>query len=388
VVEKSKKNLLKASKSSKNISAKPKSFDTMEQILSSYGSVLRVPKIGEKVLGRIVAKEPGRVYIDFGGKYEGLVAQKSYKEAEEFLKSLDVGDEVFAKVLVPETRDGFTILSLRDAVEEASWKKVEEIYKKGETIYVLVRGVSSRGLIVDYMGLSGFLPLSQLSKKLSQNFQTLLGQKLQVKILDYDKEGRRLFLSEKEVSEKEELERQRKVLKLVEEGEVLEGIVVGIYDFGCLVSVEKEVKDMKSKGKSEKVFLEGLVHISELSWDKVKNVQDVVSEGQKVKMVVIGKKGDKLALSIKRVEKDPWEDIDKRYKLDTRIKGRVSSVHDYGVFVSLEPGIEGLLHITKIPPEKKLSPGQEVDVFVENIDKEQKKISLGLVLKEKPIGYK
>jgi small subunit ribosomal protein S1 len=134
--------------------------------------------------------------------------------------------------------------------------------------------------------------------------------------------------------------------------------------------------------------LEGLVHISELSWDKIGKPEEIVSVGDNVKVKVIGKKNGKLALSIKQTQKDPWEEAEKRYPKDKKVEGKVVRVSDFGMFVSLEPGVEGLVHITKIPPTKKFEVGDDVNVVIEEIDSKAKKLSLGLVLTAKPVGYK
>ena len=173
-------------------------------------------------------------------------------------------------------------------------------------------------------------------------------------------------------------------MKNVKEGEIFDGVVSTVYDFGCFVKIEVPVSK-KNKGK---VPLEGLVHVSELAWEKVADPNDVVKEGDKVKVKVVGKKNEKLAFSMKQTGKDPWDSAVERYEKDAKVKGKVMKLTDFGVFVQLEPGLEGLVHMTKIPPGKKLGRGDEVQVYVEDVDRENKRISLGLVLTEKPVGYK
>jgi small subunit ribosomal protein S1 len=220
-----------------------------------------------------------------------------------------------------------------------------------------------------------------LGKKAASQMNNLVGKRLDVVVVDLDRDHNKVILSEKEVSEAEELALVRDGIKKIKEGEVYEGTVESIYDFGCFVKIEKKI------GK-QTADLEGLVHISELSWDKVEKPQDVVKEGDKVKVKVIGKTKGKLAFSIKQAKEDPWENVEKRYKKDQKVKGKVTKVSEYGVFVSLEPGIEGLIHMTKIPPNKSFERGDEVNVLVEEIDKKEKRIALGIVLTAKPVGYK
>ena len=356
---------------------------TMGELLAMYGGLDFSHSVGSKVKGKIVSIGSARVLVDIGGKNEGMVAEKAFKEAEDFIKTLKVGDEVEATVLVSETSDGYTILSFRQASGNALWKKIEEMAIKETPIDVVGKGVTGSGMTVEVYNLTGFIPTSQFGKEASKNLQVLIGKKFKAVIIDFDKDIRKVVLSEKEVSEKDELERARDALKNIKEGEVFDGVVSTIYDFGCFVKIVVPEKKTKTT-----IPLEGLVHVSELSWEKVSNPADVVSEGDKVKVKVIGKRNDKLALSIKQIEEDPWKSVLSRYESDAKAKGRVTRVTDFGIFVQLEPGLEGLIHITKIPPGKNLGRGDEVQVYVEGIDKENKRISLGLVLTEKPIGYK
>ena len=384
--KKQKKSPTKTSETKSLPRAKRGDPQTMEEVLAQYGT--GEPAIGlsmgDRISGKVVKLEPGRVIVDIGGKGEGLVAEKAYKEAEEFIKTLNEGDEVKAVVLVPETQEGFTILSLRHAAEGATWEKIEKAYDDSETVKVEGVGVNPSGVTVSFGSLSGFVPMSQIGKKAAKNIQSLVGNRFEVMVIDFDKSAKKVIFSEKEVSEKEELARARGAMKNIKEGEEFEGVVTTIYDFGVFVKIDAPI----GRGKKEKVVLEGLVHVSELSWEKVDNPANVVSEGDKVKVKVIGKKNGKLGFSIKHTQKDPWDDVAKKYRKDKKVKGEVVRSSDFGTFVQLEPGVEGLIHITKIPPDKKLERGQSVDVYVEGSDAKEKRISLGLVLTEKPIGYK
>jgi ribosomal protein S1 len=232
-------------------------------------------------------------------------------------------------------------------------------------------------VLVEVDGITGFIPTSQLGREISKKPEDLVGHKFEAKIIDFDKEQNKIVLSEKEVSQADEIGKFRDALKNIPDGAEFDGVVTTVYDFGAFVKIE-----------SDKVPLEGLVHISELSWDKVQNASDIIKMGDKVKVKVIGKKNEKLALSIKQTLNDPWAGVDKKYTKDTKVEGKVVRISDFGMFVSLEPGVEGLVHITKIPPTQKFEVGDEVDVTVDEIDSKAKKLSLGLVLTSKPIGYK
>lgn len=369
-------------KSSEISTSSKKEPQTMEELLAQYGGNVKGFSQGNKVKGRVIAKLPGRLILDIGGKSEGVVAEKAYKEAERFIKTLEMGDEVEASVIIPETPDGFTILSLRAAAGAASWEKLQKAKVDASQLEAEVKGVNPSGVVVEIYGLTGFIPNSQLGKQVSQNKNALVGKKVKVSVVEIDRAANKIVLSEKAVSEAEDMELARKALEEIKEGEIYEGIVTSVYDFGCFVKLDVPV------GKKEKASLEGLVHISEMAWEKVDDIKKLVSQGDSVKVKIIGKKDSKLALSIKQTLKDPWEKAADKYKADMKVKGKVVKVSDFGVFVSLEPGVEGLVHMTKIPPGMKFSEGDEANVYVEEVDTKVRKISLGLVLTTKPVGYK
>lgn len=350
--------------------------------MAQAGSSIQALKRGEKIKGKIISISKKNVTVDIGGKSEGLIAERAFNEAKEFIKSLKEGDEIEASVIIPENPDGFTILSLRNTIQNAGWYSLENAYKKGEIVSVLGRSVSPAGVTCEVRGLMGFIPSSQLGREISKNSQVLIGKRIDAVVIELDRNTNKIVFSEKAVSEAEEIELVKAALNKVKEGEFFDGVVTRIYAFGCFVKIE--VPDSK-KGKT---VVEGLVHISELSWEKIDDPKNVVSEGEEVKVKAIAKHEGKLALSIKQAQKDPWEGADKKYKKDKKVKGKVVKTSDYGVFVQLEPGIEGLVHVTKIPPGIKLEEGKDVNVYIEEIDTKKRKLSLGLVLTKKPVGYK
>jgi len=355
----------------------------MEELLAQSGGKIHAYTRGEKIEGVVVDITNKKVALDIGGKSEGLVAEKAFDEAKEFIKTLKPGDKVLATVIIPESPDGTTILSFRHAAQDSSWKKLEDSLTKGTPVEARVRGVNPSGVNVEIDGLSGFIPGSQLGKSVSKNIQNMIGRSLQVKAIEVSRQQNRIVLSEKAVSEASQIETAKKALDVVKEGEIYDGEVTSVLDFGCFVKVM-----VGDKGKKKKTELEGLVHVSELSWKKVDSPSDIVASGDKIKVKVIGKEKGKLSLSVKQAQKDPWDDIDKRYIKDAKVKGEVVKISDFGVFIQIEPGVEGLVHLTKIPPGKKLGKGDKVDCYVEEIDKATRRLSLGLVLTQKPVGYK
>ena len=355
---------------------------TMEELLAQYGGGIRGFSQGDIVRGKVIAKEPNKLVLDIGGKSEGVVAEKAYKEAENFIKTLQIGDEVTASVIIPETPDGVVILSLRAAAGKAFWEKLLKAKEEKLELSGEVKGINPSGVMLDVNGLTGFIPNSQLGKEASQSKASLVGKRLKALVIEIDRGSNKIILSEKAVSEAGDMELARKALEKIKEGEIYDGIVTSIYDFGCFVKIDIPLD------KKETAILEGLVHISEMSWEKVDNLKKRLAEGDKVKVKVIGIKDSKLALSIKQTLKDPWEKAVEKYKADAKVKGKVVKISDFGVFVALEQGVEGLVHMTKIPPGMKFSEGDEVNVYVEEVDEKARKISLGLVLTTKPVGYK
>ena len=367
-------------KTKTSVSSEPK---TMEELLAKHGFAGKIYSRGDTVKAKVVEKTGKTLVLDIGGKSEGLVAEKAFLESKSFIKGLEIGDEVTAKVIVPETPDGFVILSLRHASQDFVWGKLEKLMEKKGNLSVQVRSVNPAGVIVEVFSLTGFIPTSHLGKEALKNIDSSIGQTLQVKLVELGREANKIVLSEKAVSESDKLEAEKEAIGNVKEGDVFEGEVTTVTDFGCFVRLV--VPDKKKKIKTE---LEGLVHISELSWDRVGKPSDLVKEGDKVKVGVMGVRNGKLSLSMKQTGKDPWSQAEEKYQPEQKAKGKVVRTSDFGVFVQLEPGIEGLIHMTKIPPGKKLRKGDEVGVYVEEVDGKAKKISLGLVLTEKPVGYK
>lgn len=356
---------------------------TMADLLKKHNSSIKNLSTGNRIKATVLQKLSKSLILDINGKAEGVVTDKAYAEAREYISKLKVGDTVTVIVLVPEMRDGSTLLSLRDAVSESAWKEIEDAYKNKTDLAVFAKNVSSSGVSVDVNGIVGFVPVSQLSKEFTKDSDSMVGKYFKVKVIEIDRQKNKLVLSEREVTEAKDIAEAKKALSKVKDGDTLEGVVTTIANFGVFVKVK-----ISQPSQAEKTEVEGLVHISEMSWGKVAHPSDLVKLGDKVTVVVLGVKDNKLALSIKNATKDPWKDADKKHKVEDRFTGKVTKVTDFGVFVELEPGIEGLVHITKIAPGVKFSVGDEVKCYIEEIDTKSKKIALGLVLTSIPVGYK
>ena len=369
-------------------SAKPSKTSepqTMEQLLLQTQYQPKGLKVGAPIDAVVVEKTKSILYLDIGGKSDGMVIDREMKAARDFIKALSVGDKVEAIVTQPENDAGQTLLSLKKAALVSTWSEFLEKLKTGETLKVKGKEVNRGGLVVEIKGLQGFIPGSQFGSRLSSDKDDLLGKVLTVKVIEADRDKNRLIFSEKEVSDAGLLKAQKLALNKVKVGDKFRGEVTGVMPFGLFVKIGLSTKKSKSK-----IHLEGLVHISEISWEKVEDTSKFYNQGDKVKVKVlaIDKKSGKLNLSIKQLADDPWKDIKKKYKVDKKVKGEVIRMAPFGAFVKLDTGIEGLIHISKIPVEQAFKVGQKVNCYIESVDLENRRISLGLVLTEKPVGYK
>src|SRR5258708_4610715 len=350
---------------------------TMEELLKKYGSKVKGFKRGQKVEARLLDLSKKTATFDIGGKSEGIINDIYFQEARDYLKTLKVGDIVTAVVINPEVADGNVLLSLRHAASDSLWEKVKRDLDKGNIVSVNVKNSNQSGILVDFEGISGFIPTSQIGKVMQQNLGNLVNNSIKVKVIEVDKGKRKIVFSEKAVSEVKEMAEASKAFEEIKTGEVYKGVITTITTFGVFVEI-----DIK------KIKVEGLVHISEASWEKSSTPSEMFKVGQKVEVKVLGQHNGKLSLSIKQAEADPWIDASKKFKVEDKVKGKITRNSDFGTFVAIAPGIEGLIHITKIPPATKLNVGDEVNVYIEEIDMKNKKIGLGIMLTAKPVGYK
>jgi small subunit ribosomal protein S1 len=371
----------------------------MDELLNATGYKLKGFKRGEKISGKVVEVTGKTVYIDIGGKAEAIVSEQEYDLARDYFRALKPGDQVEGIVLVSENDSGQVILSLRKAAIDTRWTALEQAMAEEKPLQVKVREVTKGGLLVDIDGVYGFVPSSQLGRDLESNLSAAVGKSMNARVIEVDRAQNRLVLSEKAVSEAGEIEEKRKALAAVKIGGEYEATVVGVVPFGVFAELiitgntsraGKSGKAGKDKTGEEPVRLEGLIHISELSWEKIDDVNKVIKVGDKVKVQVIGidEENGKLALSVKRLTEDPWSIVEKKYKVDSKHSGTVAKVAPYGILVKLEKGIEGLIHASKMPGDKGFTDGDKVEVFVESVDLEKRRLSLGVVLTEKPVGYK
>ncbi len=382
----SKASVLNSSKSSLNgTRGEPQ---TMDELLKQTNYKFYGFRRGEVVEGIITERSKKTIWVDIGTKTEGLILDKVIKAAKDFVEQLKVGDKVTVVIYQPESDNGHPLLSFKKTLNDYLWVEFDEKLKNGEPIKVRGKEINRGGLVVETKGIAGFIPTSCFSAAFVSNPASLINRDFEAKIIEVDKEKNRLILSEKAVSEQGLIKEQEEILKKIKIGDTFEGEVTGVMPFGLFVKVKLDQKTKEAKEKE--IPIEGLVHISEISWEKVDDPSKFYKQKDKVKVkvLIVDKKSGKLNLSIKQLQEDPWLEIEKKYPLEAKVKGEITRLAPFGAFVNLGKGGEGLVHISKIPAEKSLRAGDTVNCFVESIDKAGRKMSLGLVLTEKPIGYK
>lgn len=335
---------------------------------------------GQMVRGIILSKTDSEIIVDIGGKSEGIVpSQDLARLDEEFLSELNVGDEIVAYVLTPEGREGHAVLSLSKARGEYEWERVARWQEENATIEAEVAEANRGGVVVLVGHLRGFVPGSQLvprpetrrAESPEDRFAPLKGQVLRLKVLEVDRKRRRLILSEKEAEKEERAKRRQALLQELRKGEVRRGRVSSITKFGAFVDLGG---------------VDGLIHISELSWGRVEHPSDVVKEGDEVEVFVldVDRERERVSLSLRRLQPKPWETVLERYAIGQVVEGTVTRVVPFGAFVRLDDGIEGLVHISELAdryvahPHEVVHEGDRVQVRILNIDPKAKRMGLSI----------
>lgn len=307
------------------------------------------PQEGSIVEGVVSAIGRARVYIDIQPFGTGLIFGREYMNARDILRKVSVGDTIAAKVVMSENEDGYIELSLKEARQALIWADAEEAVKRGSIMSLLVKEANKGGLIIEWQGIQGFLPASQLSAKnyprvsdgdkdkILVALNELVGKHLSVVMITADQKEHKLIFSEKSLEEKEE--KGEKITKY-EVGSVVSGEVTGAVDFGVFVKLEPG--------------LEGLVHISELDWGLVEDTKALYKVGDKVEVKIIEVKDDKISLSIKQLKENPWVSAGKKFAKDNIVEAVVIKYNKHGALASIEEGVAGLVHVSEFEKEENL----------------------------------
>lgn len=328
---------------------------------------------GDTVSGKIMSVKKHEILIDLGANGVGMVSRK---EAT-YMQNVEVGQEVAASVIDAEMKDGTVLLSMRKAVKDKGWEELTEKMDNGEIIEVKPFDANRGGMLVEYEGIRGFLPVSQLSAEhyprvgssdkdeILQRLNGLIGANMKVRVIDVSKKDNKLILSEKEAV-KDALAARFAEMKV---GDVVKGVVTGVVDFGVFLNVDG---------------IEGLIHISEISWERVSNPSDYVKVGEQIEAKIIAIDKERLSLSMKQLTEDPWLSEVAELKKGSKVEGTVTRITPFGAFVQISPAVEALVHVSElgeggdVDPEKVFTLNERKSFKVVDVDSENRKISLTL----------
>ena len=349
---------------------------TMDELLAEASAKPVI--LGDTIEGAVLSVKKHEILIDLGAQGVGMVPRREVA----FGRQLEIGDIVSASVVDTEMDDGLILLSLRKAVKDKGWDEIIAKLEVGEVVEVQPFDANRGGLLVEYEGIRGFLPVSQLSAEhyprvgssdkdeILQRLNNLVGQSIRVRILDADKKTNKLIFSEKEAIKDGLAERFAKL----QVGDIVKGVVTGVVDFGVFVNVDG---------------IEGLIHISEISWERVNNPADYVKVGETIEAKIIAIDKDRLSLSMKQLQEDPWATEVATFKKGDKVEGTVTRITPFGAFVQISPAVEALVHVSElgegsdIDPEKIFTLNERKEFKVLDIDKEGRKISLSFAGKKK-----
>lgn len=333
-----------------------------------------VLELDQVVEGTVIGIHGAEVYVDLSPYGTGIIYGKEYFSARDIIRNLNAGDAIKAKVVELENEDGYIELSLREAKKALAWEEAEEAFRKGETIELVVKEANKGGLMLDWHGMLGFLPASQLNaehyprvesgdaREIANQLSKLIGQKLAVTILTVNPKEGKLIFSEKG----EKTKREKKIPSKYKVGDVVEGEVTGIVDFGIFIKIEDGV--------------EGLVHISEIAWSLVDNPRTLYKVGDIVKAKIIDVQEGKISFSIKALTENPWKRVEGKYKVGQKVEGVVIKHNKHGALVSIEEGIAGLVHISEFESERELKDtlklGQSYPFVITSFDPKNQKLTL------------
>ena len=337
----------------------------MEELLAE--SKIELLKEGSVISGTIMEIRPTEVVIDFGGKAEGTIPAHEFLD----LGELEIGSdlEIFLERL--EDRDGNPQLSFDKAEQKKNWEKIVNTCEEGSVITGRVRSKVKGGLVVN-IGVDAFLPSSQVDIQAPKNLDQFVGQTFDFKVVKINRERKNIVVSRRELIEERRQDKKREILSKIKPGETRRGMVKNITDYGAFIDLDG---------------LDGLLHITDMSWGRVSHPSEMVKTGEEITVCIIDidQNRERVSLGLKQLSSNPWDDIEKKFPINAKVRGKVVNLVPYGAFIELEEGVEGLVHVTEMSwtkritkPGEVLNVGDEVDAVVLGIQKDDQKISLGL----------
>lgn len=365
----------------------------LEKLLADP-NFLNIPKVGDVVRGKVLSISKNEVHLDIEGLTTGIVrGQELCNESSDYA-DLKPGEETEATVLELENEKGEMELSFRFAGHKKIWDKLNETLKSGEIVSAVVTDANKGGLMVNVNKIMGFLPVSQLAPehypripggekaKILEKLRQFIGEQLEVKIIDANGDEEKLIVSEKAAWE----EKQKNIISSYKVGDIVTGTISALADFGAFVKFSAKSASPETSNDLE---LEGLVHISELAWQRIEHPEDVVKVGEQIKAEIIGVEGSKIFLSMKKLVDDPWKKIAEKYKIGQIVPGKVLKINPFGLFVELDPEIHGLAHISALSdkpihgPSEVAKIGDTLNFKIISIEPIDHRLGLSLKLNEK-----
>lgn len=350
------------------VSKKGRDLAKSQEMNELLNATLQQAEENRIIKGMVLEVRPTEVLIDVGGKSEGSVPANEFED----IASVKVGQEVDVLVLQAENEDGMVVLSKKMADDKIRWEAVLERYSEGCTVNGTVKSKVRGGLLIDVDGVEAFLPGSQIDVSPVHSTDDYLGQQYEFKLIKISNDRRNIILSRRELIEERQSDKRRELLATLEVGQRRIGKVKNITDFGVFVDLDG---------------IDGLLHITDLTWGRVKHPADLVKVGQELNVIIleIDRERERISLGLKQAQANPWDDIEARYPVNSRLRGKVVNLVAYGAFVELEDGIEGLVHVSEFSWTRRvarasdvLNVGDEVDVVVLDVNKEEQKIALGI----------
>ena len=338
---------------------------TMEEALRQSGKLPSAA--GNIVKGTIIEVRPKEVLVDIGYKSEGVISANEFED----IKTVKIGDLIDVLIEKLEDKEGMVILSKEKAEFKQNWERILTICNEGCTIAGKVKAIVKGGLLVN-IGVEAFLPASQIDVLVPKNLAQYVGNTYDFKVVKINQERQNIVLSRRELIEQERSERRQKLLSEMTPGDIRKGTVKNITDFGAFIDLNG---------------IDGLLHITDMSWGRIGHPTEILKVGQDIDVVVldINREKERVSLGLKQKLANPWDAIDQKYPVGAKVKGRVVNLVPYGAFVELEPGVEGLVHVTELSwtkrvakPSDMLKPDQEIEAVVLGINREEQKISLGI----------
>ena len=324
-------------------------------------------KEGTIVKGRIIERRPREVMVDIGYKSEGAIDLNEFSSADD----LAIGQEIEVLLERLENEDGQVILSRQKAAHKQNWDKIVKLSEAGKTVQGLVKGIVKGGLMVD-VGVEAFLPSSQIDINPPKNLREFLGQTLECRIVKLNEDRKNVVLSRRELIEEDRNEKRAKLLSHLDKGAKVKGRVKNLTEFGAFVDLDG---------------LDGLLHVTDMTWGRLGHPSEMLQTGQEIDVLVleIDKERLRVSLGLKQMSENPWDKIAEKYPVNLKVRGKITSLVPYGAFIQLEPGVEGLVHVSELSwtrritrPSDVLQDGQEIDAIVISVSKEEQKLSLSV----------